>query len=273
MKIDVIPDHPIPLTGEQAEAMEHRTLKKHHLAIILLHWFNAFIWLIELATGLALMASPDYHLAPDWYIPMVQGVFGSRGGMMRVHLALGSLWIGVFLAYGLFGHRTYLAREVLRREIGIDRDDLAWLRIRVLRILGRTREDLPPQGVYNAGQKLFALLVYAMLPLIMLSGAVMGLGLGGPAMVGWAVALHFCVVGAVVAGLIVHVYMGAVFPEEKPAFFSMITGSVNELFAYSHHFKWWREMKLEERTWEAAHDQAAARESHGRSEGEGPSAR
>ena len=48
----------------------------------------------------------------------------------------------------------------------------------------------------------------------------------------------------------VHVYMGAVFPEEKPAFFSMITGTVNELFAYSHHFKWWREMKLEEREWE-----------------------
>ena len=47
--------------------------------------------------------------------------------------------------------------------------------------------------------------------------------------------------GAVVSGLLVHVYMGAVFPEEKPAFFSMITGNVNELFAYNHHFKWWRE--------------------------------
>jgi formate dehydrogenase subunit gamma len=48
----------------------------------------------------------------------------------------------------------------------------------------------------------------------------------------------------VVSGLLVHVYMGAVFPEEKPAFFSMITGHVDELYAYSHHFKWWREEKV-----------------------------
>jgi hypothetical protein len=37
--------------------------------------------------------------------------------------------------------------------------------------------------------------------------------------------------------------MAAVFPEEKPAFFSMITGSVNELYAFRHHFKWWKEMR------------------------------
>jgi cytochrome b subunit of formate dehydrogenase len=26
----------------------------------------------------------------------------------------------------------------------------------------------------------------------------------------------------------------------------MLTGNVNELFAYSHHFKWWRKVKLAE---------------------------
>jgi cytochrome b subunit of formate dehydrogenase len=60
-----------------------------------------------------------------------------------------------------------------------------------------------------------------------------------------------------VAGLIIHVYMGAVFPEEKPAFFSMFTGSVNELFAYNHHFKWWREMKTEQLSWDRQRDSAA----------------
>ncbi len=55
----------------------------------------------------------------------------------------------------------------------------------------------------------------------------------------------------------VHVYMGAVFPEEKPAFFSMITGTVPERFAYEHHFKWWRETKLRQRTWAAERDAAA----------------
>jgi cytochrome b subunit of formate dehydrogenase len=56
----------------------------------------------------------------------------------------------------------------------------------------------------------------------------------------------------------IHVYMAAVFPEEKPAFFSMITGTVNELYAYSHHFKWWREAKLEEAESDRHRDDAAA---------------
>ena len=43
--------------------------------------------------------------------------------------------------------------------------------------------------------------------------------------------------------------VGAVFPEEKPAFYSMITGVVNELYAYHHHFKWWREVKVQEQRW------------------------
>jgi cytochrome b subunit of formate dehydrogenase/uncharacterized membrane protein YedE/YeeE len=152
--------------------------------------------------------------------------------------------------YGTFGFRTYLQIEVLQREIGLDRDDLQWLRIRVLHLLKRSAERLPPQGVYNAGQKLFALLVYVMIPVIMLTGAVMTFHLFGAAVVAWAIVLHFAAVGAVVSGLIVHVYMGAVFPEERPAFFSMITGMVNELYAYRHHFKWWREVKMQEQQWE-----------------------
>jgi formate dehydrogenase subunit gamma len=247
----------LPLSAEQADAMLQRQIKKHHVAIILLHWFNASVWLVELATGLALISSARFRVAPDWYIAIVQGLFGSRATMLQAHVALGLAWIGVFLVYGIFGFRTYLGQEVLRKEIALDRDDVRWLIVRVLQILGRTKDRLPPQGIYNAGQKLFAVMVYAMLPLVMLSGVVMAFRLFGPQVVGWAVVLHFGAVGLVVSGLIIHVYMGAVFPEEKPAFFSMITGAVNELYAYNHHFKWWRDVKVEERTWEQTHDDAA----------------
>ena len=97
-----------------------------------------------------------------------------------------------------------------------------------------------------------------MIPLVMVTGVVMALRLFGTLVIGWAVVLHFCAVGAVVCGLLIHVYMGAVFPEEKPAFFSMITGSVNELFAYRHHHKWWAVIKAEEREWDRRHDDEAA---------------
>lgn len=259
MRTSAIPEHPRPLSGEEADALEQRFLKKHHLAIILLHWFNAMVWLGELATGAALISSGRMGVAPGFLTQGLGGLFGNRGNLMRAHLVIGFAWTCVLLAYALFGWRTYLSRQVLQREMALDADDYQWLRIRMHRILFRTQDPLPPQGVYNAGQKLFAILVYATLPVIVGTGLVMAFHLFGTTVVGWAALLHFCAVGAVVAGLIIHVYMGAVFTEEKPAFFSMLTGTVNELFAYSHHFKWWREMRLEERAWEEAHDRAARR--------------
>lgn len=249
MRTDAIPTQPVPLTADEAEAMLQRQVKKHHVAIILLHWFNAYVWLFELVTGLAIISSPLFRVVPGWYITIVEGFFGSRANMLTAHIVVGLVWIFVFLVYGIFGHRTYLAGEILRKEIVLDRDDVRWLIVRVKTILGLTREPLPPQGNYNAGQKLFAVSVYMMIPVIMLTGLVMTFRLFSPQVVGWAVVLHFAAVGGVVAGLIIHFYMGTVFPEEKPAFFSMITGNVNELHVYRHHFKWWRDVKLAEREW------------------------
>ena len=249
MSASAIPTVPTTLTGEQAEAMAQRPIKKHHVAIVLLHWFNAISWLLELSTGAGLIVSPYYRFAPMWYLQMMEGLFGSRANMLRFHIAVGLTWTIVFLVYAIFGFRSYLRIEVLQNEIGLDADDFRWLRVRTLLLLGRTDESLPPQGVYNAGQKLFALLVYSMVPLIMLTGLTMKFHWFGTAIVAWAMVLHFFAVGMVVSGLMIHVYMGAVFPEEKPAFYSMITGVVDELYAYRHHFKWWRAVKIQEQAW------------------------
>jgi formate dehydrogenase gamma subunit len=240
---------PLALTPDQAEAMAQRQIKKHHVAIVLLHWFNATSWLLELATGAGLIISPYYRFAPLWYLQIMEGIFGSRANMLRFHIAVGLTWITVFLVYAIFGFRHYLHVEVLQHEIGLDKDDLRWLRIRTLGLLGKSREALPPQGIYNAGQKLFALLVYLAIPIIMLTGLTMTFHWFGSAVVAWAMILHYFAVGMVVSGLMIHVYMGAVFPEEKPAFYSMITGGVNELYAYRHHFKWWLEVKIQEQRW------------------------
>jgi len=247
--IETIPDKPLPLTVEQAETMANRMIKKHHVAIVLLHWFNALTWLLELVTGVGLIVAPALKIAPEWYLAVVGGVFDGRANVLRFHIAVGMVWIVVFAVYGIFGWRHYLKAEVLRNEIGLDKDDIDWLRLRILLILGRTKKSLPPQGSYNAGQKMYALLVYAAIPVIMLTGLIMTFHWFGTFVVGWAMVLHFTAVGMVVSGLMVHVYMGAVFPEEKPAFYSMITGMVNELYAYRHHFKWWREVKQKELAW------------------------
>jgi formate dehydrogenase subunit gamma len=249
MQWETVPDVPVPLTPEQAEAMSQRNLKKHHVAIVLLHWFNAVVWLLELATGSALIVGPGYRFMPMWYLTMMQQIFGSRANLLHFHIAVGLAWTIVFLVYAIFGWRHYLHTEVLRKEIGLDRDDFNWLRIRTLKLLNRSREPLPPQGAYNAGQKLYALLVYCMVPLIMITGLIMTLHLFSATAVAWSMVLHFLAAGMVLSGLMIHIYMGAVFPEERPAFYSMITGLVDELYAFRHHFKWWRSVKLEEIAW------------------------
>ncbi len=273
MSSQAIPNAPIALTREQADAMAQRQIKKHHVAIMLLHWFNATVWLVELATGAALLSSHLFRVVPYWYIDIVQGIFGSRAHMLWFHIAVGVAWIGVFAVYAIFGFRTYIRTTELHgiaihqkgiwrkflalqcilfqnEEVCMDANDVRWLVVRSLRIMGRSNEPLPPQRLYNAGQKLFAWLVYVAIPIIMATGVVMSFHLGALWVIQWAIALHFLAVGMVVSGLMIHVYMGAVFPEEKPAFFSMITGMVNELYAYRHHFTWWHEVKMQEQAWE-----------------------
>jgi formate dehydrogenase subunit gamma len=103
--------------------------------------------------------------------------------------------------------------------------------------------ELPPQGYYNMGQKAFAqasVLGGAAIALtglvLLLSGKV--LPDSATALIGWAVTLHYLAVGLVFAGLLVHIYMAAISPEEKPGFRSMFTGSVPEDYARHHHGLW-----------------------------------
>lgn len=250
MNTSTIPQVPAPLTLDQMRAMEQRQIKKHHVAIVLLHWFNAIVWFIELATGLAVVSAAGFRVAPEWYTSTLTSAFGAAN-LLRMHIATGLTWIVVFIVYGVFGYRDYVHHEVLIREMGLDHDDFEWLRIRTLRLLKRTQEPLPQQGIYNAGQKLFAYVVYMALPVIGVTGLIMTFHWFGSAIVAWSMVLHFLAVGVVVSGLMIHVYMGAVFPEERPAFFSMITGMVNELYAYNHHYKWWREVAGEREAWES----------------------
>ncbi len=259
MSAPAISNLPPPLSPAEADVLSQRQVKKHHVAVILLHWFNAIVWLVELATGLALISSNYFRVAPNWYLQMVQGLFGSRANMLHLHIAIGLLWTVVFLVYGTFGFQTYLRKEVLRKEIGLDGDDVEWLFIRVRNLLRGAKQPLPPQGAYNAGQKLFAILIYTMIPIVMVTGLIMTFHLISTTVVAWAMVMHFAAVAAVVSGLMIHVYMGAVFPEEKPAFFSMITGTVNELYAYRHHHKWWREMVAQRPALEPSSEQRVGR--------------
>ena len=134
----------------------------------------------------------------------------------------------------------------------LDRDDIEWMKIKPLQMMGLMKDkELPPQDAYNAGQKIYSYFVVLCTIGIMVSGPVMVFkSLFPPIVKQIAQPVHFVSVFVIVAWLFIHVYMGAVFPEEKEAFFSMFSGKVSAWYARAHHEKWYNEKLKEEMEWE-----------------------
>lgn len=74
---------------------------------------------------------------------------------------------------------------------------VAGLFVHPLGIIGKRATSRSRRRELNAGQKLFAFMTYAMIPVVMVSGVIMAFQLFGPTVVGWAIVFHFAAVGAV----------------------------------------------------------------------------
>jgi formate dehydrogenase gamma subunit len=241
-------DQYVPLSEQKR--LRNKSVKKHAIANILTHWFNVSMWALLLPTGLAILASPRLGLVPELWQTAWRQLFGGTANLVKFHYSVGLLWMFV-LTFNIFiGFRKYFIPFTVRR-MALDRDDLHWFQAKLLQILGR-KVTLPPQDAYNAGQKAFAYVVVAGSFFIGLSGLIMTFSRYVPWkwLVQWALPVHFVSVGAIVAGLFIHVYMGAVFPEEREAFFSMFSGKVSAWYAKQHHSKWYQRKVDEEEEWE-----------------------
>lgn len=241
--------HDIPL--EERRRLREKKIKKHNLANILTHWFNVASWLLLLPTGIAILSSPRLGLAPIWWQEAFRNLFGGPANLIKFHYTIGLLWIFVLSFNVLFGFRKYFVPYAATRML-LDKDDIEWLKVKPLQMLGfKKGVSLPPQDAYNAGQKLYSYLVILGTLGIMSSGIVMTYKqIFPPILKQIAQPLHWASVFGIIAGVIIHVYMGAVFPEEKEAFFSMFSGKVSAWYARAHHEKWYWEKVKEELDWE-----------------------
>jgi formate dehydrogenase subunit gamma len=228
--------------------------KRHDKSDIFIHWFNAACWLLLLLTGVALIQNPEINPLGSGYPRAVRFLVGGGGNLLAVHEGIGILWIvglAFYMVVNLKG-ATFFLREVFSvspaRDMGwmLKKMVLMTLGPKPLTMLGIS-PDLPDQGYYNMGQKAFAQasvlggIVIAATGLVMyFSGRTFGAEAVG--WVSWAVTLHFVAVGLVFAGLLVHVYMAAISPDEKPGFRSMFTGSVPDDYAKHHHRLWWNKL-------------------------------
>ena len=180
-----------------------------------LHWVHASAFFALLATGLIL------------YLPALSTLISRRQLVKNVHIWVAVAWAVALVVIFIAGNRRRLIADWREIET-IDRDDRRWLRGRRV-----------PQGRFNAGQKLNAILTVAFALLFALSGFFLWLGerdhrfiFAGTGTVHDA--LTFLSVGLLVG----HLYLALIHPSTRKALRGMTTGEVDEDWAWQHHEKW-----------------------------------
>jgi formate dehydrogenase subunit gamma len=100
---------------------------------------------------------------------------------------------------------------------------------------------LPPQGFYNAGQRMVAVVAVLASIVLAVTGIIMGFHSGNAMtedVLQWCIYMHFCSAAIMAILLPIHIYMAALAPGEAPALRSMFTGTV-PLEHIKHHNPLW----------------------------------
>ena len=180
-----------------------------------LHWVNALGFFTLLGTGLIL------------YLPSLSILVGRRPVVKDIHFWSGVGWISALVLVALAGDRRGLLRTA--RELdAFDADDMRWL-----------RRLYAPQGRFNAGQKLNAVLNAAFAVLFLLSGLLLFFGERDTRFrFASTVVLHDGLMYVATALLIGHLYLSLIYPATRHALRGMTVGTVREDWARTHHKKW-----------------------------------
>jgi formate dehydrogenase subunit gamma len=182
----------------------------------LLHWVHACAFFVLLGSGLVL------------YLPSLSASVGRRPLIKDIHFWTGLSWAGAILLICALGNRRALADTA--REIDLfDRDDRRFL----------TGATDAPQGRFNAGQKVNAVLTAAFAVLFFGSGLLLWYGerdtrfrLGGTVFLHDAL-MYLSLV--IVAG---HLYLSLLHPTTRHALRGITLGTVRADWARAHHAKW-----------------------------------
>ena len=230
-------------------------IRRHSASAIFMHWYNAFCWLLLLFTGFALLANPLMQPVGMWWSSLWNGAFGAVG-LLRLHVLVGMAWIILYVLYLLFRARTEalpFLQEITDLHIT---SDLIWCMRKGLwlvlgeRLMRRLGFDpvLPPQGFYNAGQKLVAVIAVLCSVGLALTGLVLVFVSGKDGMESLlqvCLLVHFCCAGLMAIFLPVHIYMAAFAPGEAPALRSMFTGTIPLEHVRHHNPLWFRKLMEE----------------------------
>lgn len=229
-----------------------RFVRRHSRGAMIMHWFNAVMFILLLLGGLGMLRNPDVAVVGLWWSRLLDGIFGADA-LLRGHIALGVLWMAGVLLYAVFYVRLDVIpflREIFRLKPG---SDLTWCLRKTLRLTIGVRwmkksgldPALPPQSFYNAGQKVAAIAVLVCGMVLAGSGTILCLNTVmdmGTQLTQWCMFFHLLCAGIMGMVLPIHIYMAVLAPGEGPALRSMFTGTVPEDFIRHHNPLWHEEL-------------------------------
>jgi formate dehydrogenase subunit gamma len=191
------------------------------------HWVTSFSYLYVLATGLAFYSPYLY-----WLAALVGG-----GPTARFWHPLAGL---VFFGGVLWMHALW------KKDMQPIPEDQEWNK-KIKHYIEHEDHLLPPQGRFNAGQKMFYWgMLYAGIALV-ITGVIMWFPEMMPRSLHWVlpimVFLHVTAALVTIAGFIIHVYMGVFMIPSLPV---IIRGYDSEEWAKQNHRLWYDKVKKEQ---------------------------
>ncbi len=190
----------------------------------MVHWLFALFFILLLLSGLGL-----------WLPPGQNPVLDHRDLVRAVHLdsALGLL-ATMIPALSKGSPLSNLWQQVQ----WFDRDDWLWLR-RIVVPKPLRRAPLPPQGRYNAGQKLNTIAIAAATVGFVVTGALMWQGEHLPTSLSEAAdTWHLWLMVLVIPLVLGHLVLSTLLPSTRPALRGILFGSVRAEFARRRHARW-----------------------------------
>jgi formate dehydrogenase subunit gamma len=198
------------------------SIRRFTIAERLLHWLLAVAFVVLLYTGFlmsvpALEGTVPRPTAKAWHIDAA------------IALAVGTVVI-------LIGRSRVLARTLGDLE-RFDADDRRWLAQIPRRIA--TGAPAPPQGRFNAGQKLNTAVVVGLMAVSYITGLLLWLGERNTTYrFAGTIDVHDDVMWLLMLLVIGHLYMALINPYTRPALRGIVTGTVDRTWARRHHEKW-----------------------------------
>ena len=185
-----------------------------------LHWVHASAFLVLFVSGLCL------------YLPSLSELIGRRPVIKDIHVYTALIWLAALALILLAGDRRRLLAAA--REIDtFDDDDLAWLRRR-----------RAPQGRFNAGQKINAIVTAALAVLFAITGFFLWYGERDHAFrLQNALLVHDWLMYISFFLLLGHLYLALINPSTRHSLSGMTRGWVREDWALRHHRKWVEQMR------------------------------